>query len=217
MKNNNKAFTLTELLVAIGIVGAIAALSIPSLMNSINKRLLATQMKSITGSIQQTINDQLVSKKTKNLLETDFASAGTLLTDTNFSIAKSCAAAEYDKCWSTATYKVVNPNSNATYARPAYNTIVKLKNGVAISYRTVAGVSTTDPAIGQFFIDVNGDDYPNIVGRDLFSFYITKKGKILPYNKQIQTNNYDYSTSCTGGNPVDCFGSLLENGWVMDY
>ena len=100
MINNKNAFTLTELLVALGIVGAIAALSVPSLLISINNRLLTTQLKSTVGSVQQLIFDQLIAHKTKNLLETDFKNPATLLTNSNFSVAKTCADSAKD-CWKT--------------------------------------------------------------------------------------------------------------------
>ena len=88
MKYKLKAFTLTELLVALGIIGAIAALSIPSLMNAINNRMMATQIKSNVTAIQQLISDQLVLHKTKTLEDTDIASATTFYS--NFDFATAC-------------------------------------------------------------------------------------------------------------------------------
>ena len=65
MKHTKQAFTLTELLIALGIIGAIAAISIPSLMTSINNRILTNQLKSTVGAIQQLMNDEMVTKNTK--------------------------------------------------------------------------------------------------------------------------------------------------------
>ncbi len=45
MKTNKSAFTLTELLIALGVIGAIAAISIPSLMSTINNKIHATELK----------------------------------------------------------------------------------------------------------------------------------------------------------------------------
>ena len=42
---NKKAFTLTELLLALAVVGAVAALSIPALLENINRKVLASQLK----------------------------------------------------------------------------------------------------------------------------------------------------------------------------
>lgn len=45
MFRGKKAFTLTELLIALAIVGALAALAIPSLVEDINRKLLISQLK----------------------------------------------------------------------------------------------------------------------------------------------------------------------------
>ena len=66
-KRNNKSlfgFTLTELLIALTIIGVIAGLTIPSLMENIQKRLLITQLKSSIGAIQQLTNNQMIYYKT---------------------------------------------------------------------------------------------------------------------------------------------------------
>ena len=72
---NKKAFTLTELLIALGIIGAIAAMSIPSTINKIHNDTLATSLKSNVGAIQQIVSDQLVLKRTKDLSDTDLATS----------------------------------------------------------------------------------------------------------------------------------------------
>ena len=53
------AFTLIELLLALGIVGAIAALSAPSIMDNINRRVLTSQLKNITNDITFLQKDKL--------------------------------------------------------------------------------------------------------------------------------------------------------------
>ena len=67
MKTNKSAFTLTELLIALGVIGAIAAISIPSLMSTINNKIHATELKNTVASIQQLISDQMIAHKTKTL------------------------------------------------------------------------------------------------------------------------------------------------------
>mgnify|MGYP002569277893 FL=1 len=67
-----RAFTLTELLIALGIIGTIAALSIPSLMTSIHNKMLATQLQNNVESVQQAIANQKIIHNTKDLTETKF-------------------------------------------------------------------------------------------------------------------------------------------------
>ena len=90
-----RAFTLTELLIALGIVGAIAAISIPSLMSTINNRVLASQLKNTVVGIQQVIDEQLTRNNTMSLSDTDFSSTNKLLSETNFSSGHPGGYSEY--------------------------------------------------------------------------------------------------------------------------
>lgn len=79
MRYKNKAFTLSELLIALGIIGVIATLSIPSIVSTIQYNILATQLKNNVVAIQQIIDDQKVEHKTQSLDDTDFKSAGSFM------------------------------------------------------------------------------------------------------------------------------------------
>ncbi len=227
MKNNKKAFTLTELLVALGIVGAIAALSIPSLMNSINKRIYATQLKSFVGSVQQLAVDQMLQHKTKDLELTDFKSAAILQSST-FDAAQVCSDTTTNTdCWKNTEYATIDdPSTKET--RVTYAS-ARLKNGMTVMYsyrpntgtKINAGKPNEDYSIGEILVDLNGDDAPNIYGRDFFSFYISKRGVILADPSVINPKNNNISITnkaeCTGGNYSYCFGLVMNNGWNMEY
>lgn len=224
--NKKQAFTLTELLVALGIIGAIAALSIPSLLNNIHSRMLTTQLRSTVESIQQLATDQLVEHKTKTLEDTDFNNPANILSETHFNITKSCTSGSAQKdCWKISTsvptnervtYKTINGGTGTVAAAQS----AKLKNGVLISYylsdQTLNGV-TDDKVIGIFDIDVNGNDKPNIIGRDFFSVFVTKKGKLVDYKEVNGITNLDtLKSNCKNGTGW-CFGVIMEDGWKMDY
>lgn len=222
--NNKKAFTLTELLVALGIVGAIAALSVPSLLTSINNRLLATQFKSITGSIQQLIFDQMVANKTKNLLDTDFSDPAKLLTNANFSIAKTCPTPAKD-CWKTTqddNGKLIKYRSiNGTEGTPGGSTYasILIQSGAIVSYslltKTAYYADATDEVIGDVCVDVNANDGPNIWGRDYYCFLVTRKGKISPIN--LDKTLAEKIAQCRIGSANHCAAALIENNWTMPY
>lgn len=216
MINKKSAFTLTELLIALGIIGTVAAISIPSLMNTINNRILATQLKSNIGSIQQLVSDQMVMKKTKNLADADFGNPTTLLSESNFATTKICTPSEaISKCWGGVTkYKNI-ANRTETVVIPTYRTL-KLKNGAMISYVNITStLPTGDPAIGRFYIDINGTELPNMVGRDYFSFYVTKTGKII--GNLTNVADATLITNCKNGDPVSCYEQVTKDGWNITY
>lgn len=227
MKTNKLAFTLTELLIALGVIGAIAAISIPSLMSTINNRIHATELKNTVASIQQLISDQMVAHKTKNLEDTDFANPALLLTENNFSIVKKCTDATSAKndCWKIGTtgvrtYKSLNGSSITPWNGANYTVVTK--NGAILAY-TLREIYTTDgdKIIGYFRVDVNGSDSPNISGRDYFTFYVTKSGKIVDhYATQTNGDSATIDTkieACMRGTLGTCYGAVVDSGWKITY
>ena len=208
----NNAFTLTELLIALGIIGAIAALSIPSLISTVHNKVLTTQIKSDVASVQQLINDQMITKKTKNLSDTGFSSS----TEFYKLIDKAQDCSDNVKCWGTSYRVIGGGSSDATIPTDG----IKLKNGGAMSYSLVAAAKDdkkdgdaadsadddADASFAQIYVDVNGPDQPNIIGRDLYAFYITKKGQI---------KGVDSASTATCDTPLECFQALMDNGWIM--
>lgn len=214
-----KGFTLTELLIALGIIGAIAAMSIPSLVSAIQNKLLVTQLKNSIASVQQLIGDQMVAKKTKNLKNTDFANPAKLLTNSNFAIAEECASAK--ECWSE-DYRRLSDKGITTRIQEVGGKSVKLKNGAILSYRiaTYPVLPDGDYGMAIFYIDVNGKDKPNIVGRDVFWFIVSEKGKIMNYNQamNIEYNAEKLINQCKSAKVITgCLSVIQENGWTMPY
>ena len=115
MLNKKIGFTLTELLIALTIIGAIAALSIPSLMGNLNRKQMVTQLKSTITAIQTLAGNQLTIKKSKSLLDTDFSDPQKLLQEKNFQIAKLCNTAA--DCWSNK-YKQISDMSETNLFPP---------------------------------------------------------------------------------------------------
>ena len=72
-------------------------------------------------------------------------------------------------------------------------------------------------------IDINGLQEPNIVGRDIFEFYLGADGKMYPsggtdvsiYFNETPT---DSSTACIDNSDgYSCTAYLMENGYKMNY
>lgn len=224
MKIKNKAFTLTELLVALGIIGAIAAISIPSLVTKIQNRMLVTKLKSTNQAIKQLVDKTLITSPTRDLSGTDFDDPDKLLTSSNFDIVTTCSDAAKD-CWrTTATtgvkvqYRLLSGN-NTSIAGPTYKSII-LKNGAVIGYKKSAhDHENGDATIGEFCYDVNGTDKPNMSGRDYFCTFVTKKGKLVDmYYPENRLTIQQKTTKCTNGSGSNyCYGAIVNSGWKMPY
>ena len=217
-----KGFTLTELLMALTIVGVLAVLTVPILINNFQNRLFATQIKNFSAEIEQFAQDQLITHKTRDLFDTDFGEPSKLLTDGHFSIVKICTAENSLKdCWKTTatgkdkvTYKRLDGSKYTNVWSNCSPTIV-LKNGVMFCYGTM------DNNL-RIIVDVNGNDKPNIFGRDLFAFYLTTKGHVVDYDyilnigSDLDTKILKCKTS-SQHTPQWCYSVLVTKNWKMDY
>lgn len=225
--NKNFAFTLTELLIALTVIGAVAAMSVPTLVEGLHKRSMITQVKGLFTSIQQIAKDQLLSKRVTNLRDTDFVDPAKLMTDKYFQISKKCATAS--DCWSES-YKRLSDFGNIDTRIKGENIdsgkSVILKNGAIVTYTVNLTTAypvmtgTNDRVMGMFRIDINGPDKPNIVGRDVFWFLITEKGRVVDY--YTGTNNLfnkdTATTQCRNAQVITaCLSLVQRSNWTIEY
>jgi prepilin-type N-terminal cleavage/methylation domain-containing protein len=213
-------FTLTELIITLAIIGAIAAMSIPSIMGNIQKRQLSVMIKNYNTALQQVINNQMIKNRTKNLQDTDFADPTKLLTSDNFQIAKRCSASTAaNDCWDFE-YRELNGLISKPPVSDRDKETAVLKNGTVFSYTVMTLTNkddSSDPIIGQIYVDTNGSDKPNLSGRDFFAIYITRYGKLTNYNGDEKATNSTYISSCKGSGSSYCYSYLTHNNWNMDY
>lgn len=203
---NKKAFTLSELLIALGIIGTIAAFTIPSLVMKLQNRMFVTHLKSITESVMQLVTDQMTIKHTKDLELTDLESADKFYS--HFDVAYTCS--KDNKCWGNSYTTLIGDDAWESNI-PTVTNGVHLKDGSSIYYLKDAGTfldeELKDISIqAQVFVDLNGSDSPNIIGRDLFSFGISKSGKIVGSGS---------GSKDTCDVTRECFQAVLDNGWTI--
>ena len=199
MNKNKRAFTLTELLVSLAIIGTIAVFAVPPLMNDIHTKVYLNLVKNMSVTIEQLAADQMLNKRSHNLADTDFGSADTLLTSRHFAVVRGGNALL------TSEYK--NFHNETKSITGIEGKSILLKNGVILVYTPIVNGNVS---VGTFIMDANGNDGPNFIGKDLFIFDITKKGKLIA----SPDANYDVSyNKCASGDGRACYGYVVENGW----
>lgn len=219
MMIKSKAFTLTELLLALTIVGTIATLTVPRMMEDIHKKTSIAQLKNTINQIELAITKQMTEVKTSDLTNTVFNNVNNVASAFDTSIV--CNNNNREKCWNTAPYKIVNRNTQAAWTPGSIYFV--LKNGTSISYSRNEGNESFPNLVGTFYIDLNGNNGPNIIGRDAFAMYVTREGKLQGY--WGTTNNASLAqvkANIAGdenmsGVATNCYNYLTMNNWVMDY
>jgi len=195
MKKN--AFTLIELLLGLVIVGVIAALTIPNVMDYLNRRILASQVKDNITEMYTLITEQLTDNKTTDLTVTAFANPASLIT--HFDVSPQAPA-------SWPAYRTLEGEEASV--TPGGSTVL-LKNGTMLSYSYDG-----DNKIGTFTIDTNGIEAPNIAGRDLFQYDINLQTRKITVPDESQDTAL---SNCRSGTSQSCLTYLMLNDWKMDY
>lgn len=191
-------FTLAEVLIAMGIVSVVAAMTMPTLVNNYRKNTYALNIRKIVNEIEQAADIQLTEEEKNELAKTSvFKNEDGL---DNF-IESRFDVAAYTKGFSD-TYKYSGGvANNSSFINCSSNKCYLLSNGAAIQ------VEKVDDNI-LFYIDTNGKSAPNSVGQDLFRFFLNNEGTV------VDTSNTDCVSK---SNAEGCLKKLMDNDWKMDY
>lgn len=197
------AFTLAELLIAMVILGVIAALTIPVLLSNVFSRSYATAGKNIVATIEQLAADELVDKKTRVLSSTDFANPAMLLRDVHFEVASTCTIGAGCPVPADGYFRLDDHAALNVSPFPDDARAIMLKNGTMLTYTVLVN---DDGRYARFVFDVNGSDKPNTVGRDVLAFDIDIHGHYIPQNGATEQG-------CKGGDVIQCVDALMNNSW----
>jgi prepilin-type N-terminal cleavage/methylation domain-containing protein len=215
-------FTLAEVLITLGIIGIIAALTIPTLMqNSQDKAIVSSAQKAYTILSQAYISAVQENGTPDNwaLGSTggDTAGSAEILNKVLPYIKTTKTCVGDSSCW-TKTYK--NLDNITTWSDGTVSTASSsaiLADGTLIlTYTYGNGCSTSrgsTPALsavcGEFFVDVNGNKNPNRLGVDVLLFYLTKNG-MMPTGTAL--DSFLSFDKCTGGtNGRSCSAWVIYN------
>lgn len=218
-KNSAKsAFALPDLLIALTIIGVIAALFISNLVASINEKRNMVALKKIQNSLTQVTQLVIVDNMSPlywNLSEYDYESAQKAYSfyKPYFKILRECS--NQQGCWKYPT-KYLSGRIYLTHTEP-YQYMFTLTDGMNVLINVFSkeiieeefGVKVSAPSV-VFIVDVNGDKKPNQVGSDIFAF-VLDEDRILPAGA-------DSTYNCnTAGFGLACTARVMNDNWSISY
>ena len=240
------AFTLAEVLITLGIIGVVAAMTLPSLIQNYQKKALATQTQKFYSTMSQAVKQYMADYGVDDLRNTPLASDNYEDWDTPEAIASL-------RDFATKYLKVVkecNPNDeddNNCFA-PVYrlwdnsipdgeNTLNFTTSGWLFGSRDYVLADGSVIRIGYhlpitLYVDVNGKKGPNRIGYDLWSMDIFYDGVIDESEVGPECRGEDksfchaspqeirenrFEDFCKAGIYGGCFGHLLNNNFKFDY
>ncbi|CDE60471.1 general secretion pathway protein G [Fusobacterium sp. CAG:439] len=219
--NNMKGFTLAEVLITLGIIGVVAAMTLPSLIQERQNKVLETQFKKSYSLISQAflsvITDEYggiadfnvagLSNLVENLSKR-YKNASTLwpvLPDypNNSDTARCDFLAGYYK----------NFTGKSGYSR--FNDgIIQVNDGSTV-YFDVDSADSLTYGIILIALDVNGwRNKPNKYGYDFFVFTLEKDGRLIPMGGETTLypeKSYCSKSSNSGANGYGCTVKALTD------
>ena len=214
-KGRKYAFTLAEVLITLGIIGIVAALTMPSLMANYQKKVLVTQLKKQVNVINNNFRRIMADEGVDKICDTSIAVEdcgrnGTVSIDPN--LYKKYFGLDYASEYSPTAQFLKNFGEDVVIFQAKDGSILTISNEI-------------------FLIDINGDKNPNLAGRDRFTFVLEDTGFInstfddMSYLENFckMAVNKDYPDELEqhlaawlfGGNA--CFIKIVHDGWQMKY
>ena len=215
------AFTLAEVLVTLGIIGVVSAMTVPTLMQNYQRQSYVTQLHKTYNEFSQAILRFQTDRNAVNLTEAGLTSqevCNNLMTS-YFKTTQTCENSLtpcFADSYKTLQGGTIDFNINTSYV---------LASGASVRFM-YAQVGNGINKIANITVDVNGKKGPNILGRDLFWMALYNDGVIddydykspAPLSESLRNDAYD--TYCQGSGVVPgygCFGRILNNNWEMNY
>lgn len=218
MKTKTKAFTLAEVLITLGVIGVIAAITIPSLIQNANERATVTALKKTYSVLSNAFNLAVEANGTPDTWNGYTTRIGLSKLAPFLILDKDCLDGSSGCFPAGVAYKYSKPaGDNGIYDDLAYPK-VRLQDGtLIIEYARWAGcvgncgsTQALQNVCAYIDVDINGYKPPNQFGTDLFRFYITKYG-IVPQGSQQETW-YTFAIGCQNQSTSFGYGCT---GWVL--
>lgn len=219
----SKAFTLAEVLVTLGIIGVVSAMTIPALTQNWQKKSYVTQLHKVYNEFNQVFTQMINDNQAINLQEAGMSgfvdsspNYEKRFMQENFKVVKYCGNSS-SGCFGSK-YRTINGGSSSA---PYGTSTVTIAGGAAITIhdRTI-------------YVDVNGAKGPNIWGRDMFEMNFYSDGTIDAVPPECIKSN----TNCPSGSnakqsrenlfnsyckqngwTTGCFAKILNDNWEMNY
>lgn len=216
-KTNKKAFTLAEVLITLAIIGVVAAMTIPALINNVNDNELKVAWKKAFSELSQATATivQENGGSLKNICQA--SNNDDCLNDlyrAHFKVEKTCKQGQMDgNCWHSQgswTYLNGDPDEVSNWQE-----VAGFISASGFLYRfEAAGFPDCNeaswvnniPKCAFIGVDINGFKRPNMVGKDIYFAILTDK-KLLPVGSQDDTIHKDDCNKSLAG--LSCSAKYL--------
>ncbi len=213
--NKKFAFTLSEVLVTMSIIGVISALTVPTLVNSYQKKAQAVQLRKVVSDISNAVDMAITEEGKTKFSATKYFDNSDLFVTEKLKTIKTCEKNddndETGECFASEAYRSIDGTTSKSFSCGGNSYVLANSAAVCLKYYKPGLI----PYV-SVNVDVNGKEGPNVGGRDMYGFYITQEGEI---SVKPDGTEGTYTTNDCTKDPVGlaCYQIITEANWKMDY
>lgn len=222
--NKHLGFTLSEVLITLGIIGVVSAMTIPSLVKNYQRQVYVTQLRKVYNEVGQAVQTYMTDNRLVSMRESRLVGNKVALksfVNNYFKIAKDCNG-QYVGCFASS-YAHMNGDPDTSLVGWECDVTATLPSGAAICLSSgqaeqrpadsdingdgqvngddvISNAGASAGAVISVEVDVNGAQGPNMYGRDLFFIDVRPNGDVAP---SPGTESY--------------LGRIIDDGWEMTY
>ncbi|MBR6127484.1 type II secretion system protein [bacterium] len=243
-----KAFTLAEVLITLGVLGIIGALTLPALFNDTEKNTWVNQMKSGRSILTNGFAQMMALQGANNLTDTELWNNVITTTVSSKNNDVKNELAKYftiDKLEDNALPTGVNVYDIFGSTSSLLNSTMRIKLANAMTVNMVLYTANANKkSVGEcdtiksnggnmcnylanIYLDVNGNKKPNVIGKDIYNFYLGSDGRLFPFGGedvfQYDNTNAKWKTKCDGKKlKAGCdsralTARVIEEGYKINY
>lgn len=185
--NFKKAFTMAEVLMVLGIIGVVAAITIPNLKDSADEQFYVAKAAKVYSEMETAFSRATL--KYGNAIDWNGMADSNIGTAVGSKMLKyldvtdTCGTGANSRCWSANSS--VNATVNAAYK-------LALKDGTTLAFfndRTLAQFKAISSNSLFVLMDLDGPTKgPNTIGIDQFYFFMLYNGTLTPRNLYTSDN-----------------------------
>lgn len=216
-------FTLAELIVAMAIVGSVAALTLPTVITNHQNKVMQISLQKAYRDLENNLEELYASNYKTGFYQSKLTSVSGITDFLNnyYKVAQKCSATP-QPCFA-AKYVSLNALSTEVAFSCEGGTSVQLKDNTAICIipaTPAQAAKDANPDTGEkaqeakdavpanVYVDVNGNEPPNIGGRDMFMFQI---------DNYTIVDNANESSCLTSSVGEGCLKKIINDKWKIKY
>lgn len=214
------AFTLAEVLITLGIIGVVAAMTLPVLIGNYQKKATVAKLQKAYTILNQALKQSELDNgdyqywdSTDSMMPLDYVQKYWQPYFKETKLCKTSSECGYDKeyPWSLSN----GGRCTFTVAREDLRTGILTSDGILYAISIRQGDDSGDSTVPNklIIVDINGPVRPNVVGKDVFAFDRTENG-IKPQYYTL-SGSYVNSNCSKNGSGFACAAKIMKDGWQI--